>query len=181
MPLSSEKKAHMKEKAIEETWKLMLYTGYLAMVFVAFANYRRLILAEYQISYLHYGYAVVEAVVLAKIVLIGEALGVGERLSAGRPLIFAALFKSVLFALLAAVFAVLEHLVEGAIHHKDLATIWTDIVSKGADEMLARALVTVVAFIPFFAIWELQRLFPAQSFFDLIFKERPKAPLAPQR
>jgi hypothetical protein len=175
MPLSVEKKAQLKEKAVEETWKLVLYTGYLAMVFVAFANYRRLILAEYQISYLHYGYAIVEALVLAKIVLIGEAFGFGERFS-DRPLVFAALFKSVAFAFLAATFAVLEHLIVGAVHRQDLAAIWAEIVSKGTDEMLARALVTVIAFIPFFALVELQRVLPGTSFFDLFFKERPPTP-----
>jgi hypothetical protein len=173
MALTSEKKAHLKEKAVEETWKLVLYTGYLAFVLVAFANYRRLILAEYQINYLHYGYALVEALVLAKIILIGEALGVGERYSE-RPLIFTTVFKSIAFGILAAVFAALEHLVEGMIHHKNLEGIWADLISKGIDEILARLLIMIVAFLPFFAIWELQRVIPGVRFFDLFFKERSK-------
>jgi len=176
MALSAEKKAHVKEKAIEEGRKLILYTGYMAFVLAAFANYRRLILAEYQIGYFHYGYALVEAAVLAKVVMIGEALGLGERYSE-RPLIITTLFKSVAFAAFAVAFAVVEHLGEGAIHHKNLAAIWAGVQSNGGtDELLARGLMMIVAFLPFFAILELQRIMPDNHFFDLFFKERvPKS------
>jgi len=43
-------------------------------------------LAEYQIAYLHYGVSVVEALVLAKVILIGEALRLGRGLE-DKPLI----------------------------------------------------------------------------------------------
>jgi hypothetical protein len=172
MPHSSDSKGHLKEKAIAETQKLVLYSVYLMLVFVAFANYRRLVLAGYGISYFHYGYAIVEALVVAKIVLIGEALNLGEKYS-DRPLIVPTLIKSVLFGMLAAAFAILEHLVAGAIHGEGLSEIWADIISKGTYEILARGLVMVVAFIPFFALWELDRALGDVRFYDLFFKPRP--------
>ena len=64
-------------------WIVVLY---LACFFAVFTWYRRLILAEYQIAYLHYGVSVVEALVLAKVILIGEGLRLGRGLE-DKPLI----------------------------------------------------------------------------------------------
>jgi len=47
---------------------------YLSMFFGALLNYRRVALAEVDIRYTHCGYAIIEALVLAKVILIGEVL-----------------------------------------------------------------------------------------------------------
>jgi len=53
---------------------------YLACYFGLFAWYRRLILAEYQISYLNCGVSLVEALVLAKVIMLRDALRLGRGL-----------------------------------------------------------------------------------------------------
>jgi hypothetical protein len=65
---------------------LLVTFAHMAAVIVAFVIYRRLILDEYQIPYLQYGYGLVEALVLAKAVMLGKTLGQGRRLE-GLPLI----------------------------------------------------------------------------------------------
>ena len=65
--------------------------------FGVFILYRRLVLAEYEISYYHYGYAFFKALVLAKIVMIGDFLGLARRLR-DKPLIVTTLYKAVVFA-----------------------------------------------------------------------------------
>jgi hypothetical protein len=76
-------------------WIVVLY---LACFFGVFTWYRRLILAEYQIGYLHYGVSVVEALVLAKVILIGDVLRLGRGLD-DKPLIVPTLYKAVVFSL----------------------------------------------------------------------------------
>ena len=50
----------------------------MAIFFGAFANYRRLLLAHYGISYEDYGSAVIRALVLAEVVLVAETLRLGR-------------------------------------------------------------------------------------------------------
>jgi hypothetical protein len=177
---TQEPKASLKERALSETRKYVGYTVYLAIVFGAFSNYRRLVLREYEIPYLNYGYSIIEALILAKVILIGEALKLGER-HANKPLIIPILYKSFVFGLLVVAFTVLEKLVSGAIHHRDLQEIALDTVSKGRDEILARILMMFVAFLPFFAFIELQRLLGGASYFDLFFRKRPTGQFEAQR
>jgi len=170
-------KATLKQKAVHETEKLIAYTVYLTVVFAVFANYRRLVLADYDISYFNYGYVVIEALILAKVLLIGEALHLGERY-AEQPLIIPTLWKSVAFGILVVAFSILEHLVKGAIHHRDVAQIAADIASKGRSEILARVLTMVVAFVPFFAFSELERVLGEGSVIGLFIHRRPSPPVA---
>ena len=169
---ANEPTATLKQKALLETEKMVAYTIYLALVFSIFNNYRRLVLSEYEITYLHYGYSLIEALILAKVVLIGEALKLGERPKAMRgPLIIPTLYKSLMFGILVAIFTLLEKLVTGAIHHEDLARIALDVVSKGRDEILARILMMFVALVPFFAFLELQQALGV-DYFELFFRKR---------
>ncbi len=169
------KAAHIKHKVVEETERMLVYTVYLTLVLGSFAIYRRLVLAEYEINYFNYGAAVIEALILAKVILIGEAFHFGERYS-GRPLplIVPTVYKSVVFGLLVAVFFVLEHFVTGAIHRDDLAQIWADLFSKGRNEMIGKVIMMTVAFLPFFAFRELEKTFGGVDFMKLFF-HRPAA------
>ena len=62
-----------------------------------------------------YGTAVINALILSKIVLIGEYLRVGER-QEHRPLIYSTLYRSFLFTCLVAVFHLLEDAIKGLVH-----------------------------------------------------------------
>jgi hypothetical protein len=143
-----------------------------------FAWYRRFVLAEYQISYLHYGTAVIEALILAKVILIGDAVGLGRR-THDKPLIYPTVRKAVVFSVFVGIFAIVEHMVEGLIHGKGvaggLATLW----SEGKDEILARCLVTFFAFIPFFAFRELGMLMGEGKLRRLFFRRDAAAQPSP--
>jgi len=71
-----------------------------------------LVLAEYQITYVRYGLSVLEALVLAKVILIGDVLRLGRRFE-DKPLIVPTLYKTVVFTLWVAAFSFLEHTIEG--------------------------------------------------------------------
>lgn len=163
----------LKEKAIEEFKAYWVIVIYLAVFLGALTTYRRLILAEFGVTYLHYGVAIVEALIIAKVILIGKAFGFSRWLE-DRALIYPVLFKSVLFGVLVFLFGIVEHLVEGWFHKESLGAIFARIVSVGADELLARALMLVVAFVPFFAFWELGRLIGLRRLAAMFFL-RPEA------
>ena len=116
-----------------------------------------MVLAEYQIAYVRYGMSVLEALVLAKVILIGDVLRIGRRFE-DKPLIVPTLYKTVVFTLWVGLFTVLEHTIEGLIRGHGWAAGIEEIVSKGKYAFLGRCLVTFFTFIPFFAFRELERV-----------------------
>jgi len=118
----------------------------------------------------HYAVAFIEAAIIAKVMLIGQIAGLGKRVES-EPLIFTVPVKAVLYGLLVALFAVLEHVVEGLVHGKDLAAIVHGFLSIGIYEILARTLMVIFTFIPFFALWELNRLLGEGKLYALFFKK----------
>ncbi len=172
MKNSDEKQAGMKHKIAHELRKLVAIFVYLAAFFVVFKLYTRLVLAEYQINYFAYGLTLLKALALAKIVLTGEALRLGERFRE-RPLIIPTFFKTVVFSVFALVFEVVEHLILGLVRGKDLAEISSELLNKGWPHLVAMTMVVFVAFLPFFAFRELERVLGEGKLRDLFFK--PKA------
>lgn len=159
----------MKQTIITEVRKMAVITVFLFLFLGGFATYRKLILSEYQIDYFQYGYSLVEALVLAKVLLVGDLMHLGERFR-NRPLIIPTLYKTLVFSLFVLAFSILEHLVVGLFHGKDVAVIIQEFASQGAAEILAKILVMFIAFIPMFAIWEISRVFGEGKLFELFFE-----------
>lgn len=130
---------------------------YLAVFLGAFLWYRRLILAEYQIHYTNYWFSVIEAAALAKVIMVGDILRLGRRLE-HRPLILPTLYRTVVFSVWVGVFSVLEATVRGLLRRRGLMAGVEEIVSKGPYEVVAWGIVIFVAFLPFFALRELDRV-----------------------
>ena len=166
-----DKHAGWKHKIAHEMTEYWLNFVYLAVVFGTFTSYRRLILAEYHVSYFNYGIALIEAAVLAKIILIGEAAHFGRK-HEDKPLIVPTLYKTILFAVWVVGFKVLEHMVRGLLRGEGLAGGFHELFSKDGYEILANALVMISAFVPFFAIKELGRVFGRERLRALFFRRR---------
>ena len=161
----------LKERAIEEFKAYWVITLYLWLFLGSFTIYRRLILAETGVAYLHYGIALIEALVIAKVVLIGRVFGFSRRFD-HLPLIAPVIYKSLLFALLVMLFGVLEKTIEGLIHHEGLAGGVHKIADAGRYEIGARTLMLTVAFVPFFAFSEVSRVLGRREFGALFFARR---------
>jgi hypothetical protein len=67
---------------------------------------------------------------------------------------------------------VLEHLIEGFAHGKDWGSIVRALLGLGKDEILARTLMVIVTFIPFFAFWETNRVLGEGRLYALFFQRR---------
>ena len=133
---------------------------YLTFVFAAFTQYRRLVLATHDITYTNYGVALIEALIMAKVIMIGDVLRIGRYLE-HKPLIFPTLLKTVVFCLFIGLFAMIEHIIKSLWQGRGFAEGLVEFFGKGAHELFANGLVIFVAFIPFFAFRELRRLLEA--------------------
>lgn len=161
----------LKERALEEFKAYWVITFYLWLFLGSFTVYRRLILAETGVPYLHYGIALIEAMVIAKVVLIGRVFGFSRRFD-HMPLIVPVIYKSLVFALLVLLFGVLEKTLDGLFHSEGLMGGLQKIVDVGPYEIGARTLMLTVAFVPFFAFSEIGRVLGGSELAALFFAKR---------
>ena len=167
----NEKKSGVKEKLIHEVKEFLAIFVYLALFFGAFTTYRLLVLKEMGISYFPYGLVLIKALVLAKVILLGQYAKVGKIFD-DRPLIIPTLYKVGLFTLFALVFEVLEHAVGGLVHGKGLMGGLQELLDDGWVKFLSRTLLVMWAFIPFFAFTETGRVLGEGKLSELFLRRR---------
>jgi hypothetical protein len=178
MKSGDEKRAGWKPRIRHELVEYFTNFVFLAFIFGAFTWYRRLTLAEYHIGYAHYGIALIEALVLAKIIMIGDILSLGRRLE-DRPLVFPTLYKAFTFSLWVAAFGAFEHIMEGLLRGEGLTGGIQKLMSQGKYEISAKAMLMFFAFIPFFAFREIERVLGEGTMWMLFFRKRSSADSGP--
>lgn len=165
----------IKQKIKNELFLMMIYFLFLSFFFCSLTAYERLILGEYSISYLHYGYGLLQALILSKIILIGESLGLGEKFK-DRPLIIPTLYKAIIFSLFTLFFMVLEHFITGFLRDISFAELYQKLVNKSLDVLLAKALVMFIVFIPFFAFLQIGNFMGENKLIKLFFFRKANSP-----
>jgi hypothetical protein len=79
MTIDYSKHAELKQKAKHELQDYAGISLYLAFFFSALATYSMLLLGKFHISYFTFGSALINALVVAKIIMIGEYVRLGKR------------------------------------------------------------------------------------------------------
>jgi hypothetical protein len=166
-------KPGFKQKAKEELRSFVAISLYLGFFFCALTTYTMLLMKKYNLDYLSYSFAIVNALVIAKVILIGEMAHLGKGVES-RPLYQSILYKSFLFALLVLAVHFLEEFVKRVIHHEPFGTVLHNI---DLNDLIGRSLLMLCAFIPLFAFRELVRVLGEDKVHELLLK--PKAPAAP--
>lgn len=156
--MDSDAKTDRMKARLREEFKLFgIIALYLWAFLGSFTIYRRLILAEAGEPYLHYGIALIEALVIAKVIVIGRMFGFSRHFEDKR-LIVPVLYKTFLFGILVLLFGAAEHALTGWVHGQGAMGGLRGIGGIGAYELGARVLVLIVAFMPFFAFGEIGRV-----------------------
>ena len=168
---ADKEKGDLKKKIVHEVVEYWINVCYLTLVFAAFTQYRRFLLAAHDISYTNYGFAVIEALVLAKVIMIGEVVRLGRGLER-KPLIYPTLYKTAVFVLFVGVFKIIEEVIKGLWKGEGLTGGLVEFLGKGPNELLANSLVVFVALIPFFGVKELARVLGEDKIRALFFRRR---------
>src|ERR1035438_235407 len=106
-------KRTVKQKAVQGMMEYLFISFYLGVVLSLFTVYKVVILAEHNIDFAPHGFAIINALALAKIILVAQELHFAEQLR-DAPLIYPTLLKSFAFTMLLAFFKVVEHTSESA-------------------------------------------------------------------
>ena len=165
------KRADWKARVRAEMIEYWLNVVYLTLVFASFTVYQRLVLASHGITYTNYWFALIEGLILGKVIMVGGMLHIGRGLEA-KPLIFSTLYKTVVFTILVAGFKVIEYAVKGLFAGEGIAGGLAEFAEKGNDIVVANSLVVFIALIPFFAFKELGRVVGRKKIAALFFRLR---------
>ena len=165
------KKGNLKKKIVHEVTEYWINVCYLTIVFAAFTQYRRFLLAAHDITYTNYWVALIEALILAKVIMIGDVVRLGRGLE-HLALIYPTLYKTVVFTLFVGVFSLVEHGIKGLWKGEGFMDGLFFLLGKGHNELLANSLVVFVAFIPFFGVKELGRVLGQDKIRILFFRRR---------
>jgi len=146
---------------------------YLLVPISLFVLHRALTLKERGIDYEFSGFAIINALILAKVMLVAEGLGLGARFRS-RPLIWPILHKSVAFAVLFIIFHDLEDGLKGMLHGKGFIESIPAMGGGGIVGLLLVGLNLAIALVPFFAFRELSRVMGPGKLQALLFKPRER-------
>ncbi|KEF40827.1 MAG: hypothetical protein ER33_14860 [Cyanobium sp. CACIAM 14] len=165
----------LRTRAYRELKVFGLTALYLWIFLGSFSLYRRLILAEAGVSYLNYGFALVEALIIAKVILIGRLFGFSRRYE-GEPLIVPVAYKTLFFGVLVMAFSLLEHMLEGLFRGQGGLGGLHEMFTLGIYEISARVLMLIIALVPFFALMEMGRVLGMDRLSAMFFRK----PVLPQ-
>lgn len=143
-------------RASQELRRFVVLFLYLWVLFGLFVLNERIILRQHGIGFTAQGFALVNAFVLAKVMLLAENLELC-RLLHHRPLIYPILFESLAFTVLFICFHVSEkivvELIKGDVRSQGIPTMG----GGGIAGMICVAVILFVSLIPFFAFRNLSR------------------------
>jgi hypothetical protein len=154
----------VRQRLVHEVRSYALTAAYLYVCFGALLIYKASVQAEAAIHFSAYGFALVKALVLAKFLMLGEALKAGTR-QEGESLPRGVLRGSLRLLLIIFVLNVVEELAAGAIHRRHPAQVLAEHVDGGRwAEFLATCLLLWLILMPYLALKHIAQLLGPEGF-----------------
>jgi hypothetical protein len=162
-------KKSLKERAVSELERYAVITVYLWLL-VALLSLHKQAIQGHGISAWQQGFAILNALVLGKVILIGQALEVGKGLER-RALVWVVLGKSLVFVILLVAFHIAEEAIRAWFESKPLSDAFAGFGGTLAG-LLTYAAIFFVALIPFFAFQEAARILGSDALWSLFFHSK---------
>ena len=166
-------KPGLKAKALHEFGRFATMFAYLWVMFFLLQLHQYVILAQRHIPFEQYGVGLINALVLAKVMLVADDLRLGEW-RGQRPLIYPVLLRSILFAVVFIIFDIIEKMVVGVLHGRAVADSIETFGGGGILGAILVAIIVAIALIPFFGFVELSRLMDPGELSRIFFLRGPK-------
>ena len=156
------------DKALGEGKQLFGIFIYFCVLIGLFSVFKSLVLNEQNLIY-HEGFTIINAWLLAKVVLIAEFFQVADNLR-HKPLVYPIVFKSAVFCVILMCFYIIEEMLIGLWHGKTIVESFPEIGGGSWRGILVIWSILFVGHIPFFAYRELSRILGKDELYSLIFK-----------
>lgn len=161
----------LKQRAYRELKEFLLLSLYLWLFLGMFILFKSIVLAEHRIEFEVHGVAFVNALVLAKFMLIVRAFHPGKQ-AEDAPLIYPTLFKSGIFAVALIILKILEDVIVGHFHGKGFTESIADVGGGSWKAILIYTAILFIALVPLTAFGELQRVLGESKLYDLFLRPR---------
>ena len=166
-------KRSLSEKLVYELKRFLLIAVYLWILLTLFVLQEHIVLSREGMTYYFtpFGFAIINALALGKVVLVAEDLHFATRLD-DWPLIYPTLFKSAAFGVICILFYILEKMLVGLWRGEALAGSLPPIVQRGAIGVVLAATTLSIQLIPLFAVRELGRAMDCRELRSLFLTRR---------
>ena len=162
---------NLKERAFEEFKRFVAIFVYLWVVFGLLSIHKSLVLSQLHLDYEEHAFAIINAFVFAKVLLVGEELHLGRRFQ-NRPLIYPVLYKCLVFSVVLIFFHAIESIAVGMWHGNTLAASIPPLLGWNPKGLLAVGFSCFVLLIPFFGFREMARVLGRREMRNLLFGKK---------
>lgn len=173
-------RSKLRERIVEEAKRFVVMFLYLWLLFGLFVLNERIILGQRGIHFASQGFALINALVLAKVMLIADHLNF-DGFTRSRPLIYSILLESFFLTVLFVSFHIIEHVVIGLFYGESLQASIPAIGGGGYAGLASVALILFVVLIPFFGFRNVRRVLGPDRLNAMLFGTRISTAEAPSR
>lgn len=170
----SEQARNLREKAVIEFKRFVAVFLYLWVVFALLSIHETIIRAQNHLDYGAHTFAVINAFIFAKVLLVGDYFHLGDRFK-HKALVYPVLYKCLVFSALLTGFHVVEKTFSAVIGGKTLSEGFSEISGRTLIGIVLISALAFVMLIPFFAFRELGRMIGEEELRALILGRGPKA------
>jgi hypothetical protein len=170
-----EQQPTLKERAFEEFKRFVVIFLYLWVVFGLLSIHKSIVLSQQHLDTGEHAFAIINAFVFAKVLLVGEQLKLGLRF-AKKPLIYPILYKSFVFSLVLIGFHVIEAVAVGLWHGYTIAESIPPFLGWNPRGLLAVGVVCFVLLLPFFGFRVIAQVIGRRELRALILQPRDRDP-----
>jgi hypothetical protein len=171
-------KATPRQRAVHELKELAIVAVYLYITLGAVIVMKTAVLHDQGISFVPWGIAAVKSLLLAKFILLGRAMKLGERYTT-RALIWPTLHKTFAFLVLLIVLVIIEEVVVGLFHRQSVAASLGELFGAKLYETLAGILILLLVLIPYVAFHVVDEALGEGSLARMFFVDRGPTPTRP--
>lgn len=176
--MSHESGKSIKARLWDETRLMLWIFLYIFLFLTALAAYRAVLLGGKGAALSAIVQCFVEAMVIAKVMVIGNALRLGDHLPLRRRAL-RIVMRSFMFVVFTMLFSALEEWVVGLYHGHTTAQMIEQLREFGPRLVLARGVVLFIFYTPLFLIWEVCRIFGEARAIIIFFAPEHEHPPAP--
>jgi hypothetical protein len=160
-------KPNLKERAVHQLREFLAMFIYLWVLLTLFVINQSAVLAREHHNYQAHLFAFVNALILAKVLLIGEDLHLGNRFR-DKPLLYSIFYKCFVFTIFFIGVHILERVIVGVWSGRTIAQSFPDIGGGSLNGILSLGATVFVALIPFFAFREISRVIGPGELWSLL-------------
>ncbi|WP_034992763.1 hypothetical protein [Beijerinckia mobilis] len=160
----------IRRKVLNEAKKFLNMFLYFWILLSLFALHKYILVEQSRLGS-DLGFALVNALILAKVMLLGETINLADRFKE-QPLIYPIVYKSAIFSLLLIGFNIVEESARGLLKGETIAASIHELNGGRLGGILVISMIMFVTLIPFFAFKELGAHIGAERLYELFFIRR---------